>query len=110
MISVNEARTFCISLPEAEEHPHFIKAAFKVKKKIFATLDEQKKNIVVKLTEEEQYAFSAFDNTIIHAVEGAWGKQGWTMIDLKRVPKATFRDAVTTSYKNVAPKKLRETV
>lgn len=95
-----------MQLPEAEEHPHFVKAAFKVKKKIFATLDEQNRTLVVKFTPEEQYAFSAFDNTIIHSVGGAWGTQGWTIIDLKRVPQETFRDAVLTSYRNVAPKKL----
>lgn len=106
MVTVAEARKFCMQMPEAEEHPHFIKAGFKVKKKLFATLDEQNKKLVVKFTEAEQYAFSAFDNTIIYSVGGAWGKQGWTMIDLKRVPKETFRDAVVTSYKNVAPKKL----
>lgn len=110
MISINEVRTFCLSLPEAEEQPHFEKASFRVKKKIFATLNEQAKTLVVKLSEAEQYAFSAFDNTIIYAIPGAWGKQGWTMIELKRVPKATFRDAVITSYKNVAPKKLGETL
>lgn len=99
-----------MSLPEAEEQPHFEKASFRVKKKIFATLDEQNKTVVVKLSEEEQYAFSAFDNTVIHAVVGAWGKQGWTIIDLKRVSKATFRDAVLSSYRNVAPKKLAELV
>lgn len=106
MVSISDCRKYCMALPEAEEHPHFIKAAFKVKKKIFATLDEQNKTLVVKLTEEEQYAFSAFDNTIIHSVGGAWGKQGWTSIDLKRVPKETFREAVLSSYRNVAPKKL----
>ena len=43
-----------MQLPEAEEHPHFVKAAFKVKKKIFATLDEQNRTLVVKFTPEEQ--------------------------------------------------------
>jgi predicted DNA-binding protein (MmcQ/YjbR family) len=110
MVSITDARKYCIQLPEAEEHPHFVKAAFKVKKKIFAALDEQNSTLVVKFTPEEQYAFSAFDNTIIHSVGGAWGKQGWTMIDLKCVPKETFRDAVLASYRNVAPKKLAASV
>jgi len=38
-------------------------------------------------------------------VSGAWGKQGATFVDLKKVRKDMFLDALTTAYKNVALKK-----
>jgi len=38
MLSVEEVRKLALSFPETDEHPHFEKSAFRVKKKIFATL------------------------------------------------------------------------
>jgi hypothetical protein len=38
------------------------------------------------------------------------GHQGWTLIEMKKVRKDLFVDAVTTAYCEVAPKKLAELV
>jgi hypothetical protein len=48
-----------------------------------------------KLTTIDQSVFCAFDQTIIYPVEGSWGKQGWTMVNLK-------------AYCTVAPSKLAQ--
>src|SRR5688572_2482682 len=106
MVSLDTVRKFSLSFPEAEEMPHFEKASFRVKKKIFATIDTKNKRCVVKLSTVDQSVFCSYDKSVIYPIKGGWGKQGWTIIELKKVPKKLLMDAVTTSYCTVAPEKL----
>lgn len=106
MVTPDTVRTLALSFPEAVEQPHFEKASFRVKKKIFATLDKKNNRCVVKLSPVDQSVFMAADKGIIYPATGAWGKQGWTIIELKKVRKSLFTDAITTSYCTVAPQKL----
>lgn len=106
MVSLETVRKLAMSFPEAEEKPHFEKASFRVKKKIFATLSKEKQRCVVKLSPIDQSVFMTGRAEIFHPATGAWGKQGWTIIELKKVRKDLFIDALTTSYCEVAPEKL----
>jgi predicted DNA-binding protein (MmcQ/YjbR family) len=106
MVTIEAARQLALSFPETDEHPHFDKKAFRVKKKIFATLDEKSKRMMVKLSPTDQSVFCSFDKTVIYPVPGGWGRQGSTFIELRKVRKEMFRDAVTTAYCTVAPPKL----
>ena len=106
MVTIEEARKLVLSFPETDEHPHFDKKAFRVKKKIFATLDEKAKRMMVKLSPTDQSVFCSFNNEIIYPVPGGWGRQGATFVELNKVRKSMFKDAVTTAYCTVAPPKL----
>ena len=108
MIDIAALRNLALSFPEAEELPHFEKASFRVKKKIFATLNEKENQVCVKLSEIDQSVFCSFDSATIYPVPNKWGKQGWTLIDLGKVPEETLLDALTSSYFIVAPKDLAE--
>jgi len=110
MVSFDTVRKLALSFPEAEEQPHFEKASFRVKKKIFATLSKKDNRCVVKLSMIDQSVFTASNNEIIYPVKGAWGKQGWTIIELKKVRKDLFVDVLTTSYCEGAPEKLSRLV
>lgn len=98
-----------MAFPEAVELPHFEKTSFRVAKKIFLTLDVKNGSAVVKLTEIDQSVFSAGKNGIA-PLANKWGKQGWTAIDLKKVRKTLFKDAIQSAYCEVAPKKLANIV
>jgi predicted DNA-binding protein (MmcQ/YjbR family) len=106
LITIDKVKELALAFEEAVEQPHFHKSSFRVKKKIFATLDTEKQQVVLKFTEVDQSVFSAHDNSIIYPVPGAWGKQGWTIVELQKVNEDLFKDALTTSYCTVAPKKL----
>ena len=106
MVSLDDAKKMALAFPEAEEKKHFEKPDFRVKNKIFAVLHLDKKSMVVKLSVIDQSVFCAFDDTVIYPVPGGWGRRGWTMINLKKVKKAMFLDALTTAWKTVAPPKL----
>jgi len=108
MMSIADFRKLAISFDEAVEQPHFEKTSFRVNKKIFATLDEAKGNVVVKLSATDQSVFCAFDAAIIYPVAGGWGKQGWTIAVLQKIKPTMLKDLLTTSYCTVAPKRLSE--
>lgn len=105
MITLESFQELALSFEDATEQPHFERPSFRVNKKIFATLNSAKQTATVKLTEIDQSAFCAFDDSIIYPVKGSWGKQGWTTVELTKVRKETLMDLLTTAYNTVALKK-----
>ncbi len=110
MVSIDTFRKLALSFPSTTEEPHFEKTSFRVKKKIFATYDGIKKRACIKLSEIDQDVFSSADMAIIFPVDNKWGKQGWTLIEMNKVHKDLFIDALTTVYCEVAPKKLADQI
>jgi predicted DNA-binding protein (MmcQ/YjbR family) len=110
MVTITTFRKIALSFPESSEEPHFEKTSFRVRKKIFATYDDKNKRACIKLSEIDQDVFSAADRTTIYPVDNKWGKQGWTLIEMKKIRRDLFTDALVTSYCEVAPKKLSEQV
>lgn len=108
MVTPEEVRKLALSFDETDEHPHFDRKAFRVKKKIFATLSEKDHTLNLMLTPLDQSVFCSFDKEIIHPVPGGWGLKGATTVNLKKVRKSMLIDALTTAYCTKAPAKLRE--
>ncbi len=109
MVTIDILRKVALSFPETTEEPHFEKTSFRVKKKIFATFDEKNNRACIKLSEIDQNVFSSSVKSIF-PVPNKWGKQGWTLVDMKKVKKEQFKDALTTAYCEVAPTKLSHLV
>lgn len=108
MVDLVYFRQMALSFPETNEEPHFEKTSFRVRKKIFATYDETKNRACLKLTEADQDIFSLAAPGIIYPVDNKWGKQGYTLVELAKVRKKLFSDALISAYKAVAPPKLVE--
>ena len=106
MITLEALRSMALSFAEATEELHMEKTSFRIRKKIFATYDASKHRAVLKLNEVDQSVFADGSNGTIQPVPGGWGRQGWTMVDLNTVHLDLFKDALTTAYCIVAPKKL----
>jgi predicted DNA-binding protein (MmcQ/YjbR family) len=104
MVDTKTFRELASGLGNVTEQAHFEKQSFRINKKIFATLDEKNNKAVVKLPEMEQSVFCAFDKSIIYPANGAWGKQGWTVIELAKVRKTMLKDALRTSYESTSAK------
>ena len=104
MVTAETFRQLALSFPGTIEQPHFEKTSFRVKKKIFATLSIETNKAVLKLLPIDQSVFCAFDKTIIYPVTGGWGKQGWTVFELKKIRKPMLQDALSTSYSTVNSK------
>ena len=106
MVDVETCRQVALSFPETTEQPHFEKISFRVGKKIFTTLDTKNHQVCIKLSEIDQDLFSVFDKTAVFPVPNKWGKQGWTLINLKKIKKEMLKDAITCAYCGVAPKSI----
>ncbi len=110
MISPETFRQLSLSFPEVTEEPHFEKTSFRIKKKIFATLDAAKKAGCIKLSATDQDIFCLIDKEIIYPVPNKWGQQGWTLINLTKINKRILLDALTAAYCEVAPPALAASV
>jgi hypothetical protein len=107
MISIAEAVQGALTFPEVIQSPHFARISFRVKQKIFITLDPANQRATIKLSPGDQSLYADTGGQIIFPVPGAWGKRGWTHIELRKVRKNLFRSALESAYYTVAPKKLR---
>ena len=108
MVSNTIFRQIALSFPEVMEQPHFEKNSFRVNKKIFVTHDEPNNRVTIKLSANDQSVFCSFDINIIYPVSGGWGRQGWTIIELRKIRKDMLKDALTVAYCAVAPKRRTE--
>ncbi len=107
MIEIENFRAFALSLPEADEAPHFENVAFRVKKKIFATLNAAHHRATLRFSPEMQDIFSAISKGAIFRVPNKWGAHGWTHINLETAEWALCQDALRNAWWEVAPKALR---
>src|SRR5664279_208431 len=106
MVSIETFRQLALSFPDAIELPHFELTSFRVKKKIFATWHQKDNRGMLKLPFVDQSVFCSYDNTVFFPVPGSWGTNGATFVDLKKVNKNIFKDALRIAYENAGKKKL----
>jgi len=106
MLSISEVKQIAMAFEGAEELPHFEIISFRIKKKIFATLNITESRACLKLSLIDQDVFTKTNSGIIYTVPNAWGRYGWTLVNLKKVRKSVFKDAITCAFCNVAPKKI----
>lgn len=108
MVTPETVKKIAFAFDEAEEKPHFHRTSFRIRNKIFATMDKSINQVVVMLSAVDQSVFCDYDRYVFYPVPGGWGRKGATIIELKRVRKDMLVDAMTTAYCKVAPKKLAE--
>ena len=106
MVDIETVRKLALSYPETEEHDHWGRPSFRVKKKIFATLWPKERRAVLKLSVVDQSVFTEYNPEIFYPIPNAWGRQGWTFVELKKVRKDRFKDALNLAWRAVAPKSL----
>lgn len=94
-----------LSFPGVTEEPHFDKTSFRIKKKIFATLNVKEDRATIKLSLQQQDLFCLYDSKVMYPVPNKWGAQGWTHINLKTVPKEMCQEALAEAYEEVSGKR-----
>ncbi len=105
----SDVRALALSLPEAEEHPHFDRPSFRVRGKIFVTLppapDDGPRLVVLKLPVLVKESLQQTDAGAIVSL-GAWDRGGWTQLDIGRMDDDKMADLIRLAWRQVAPKKL----
>ena len=105
MISSTYFTEYANSLPDVQQAPHFENVSFKIKGKIFATLNEKENRACVKLNFIDQSVFCAYKKEVMYPVPNKWGKHGWTNISLLLIPQEMLHDALQTAYAEVSKPK-----
>jgi hypothetical protein len=107
-MTADEFRHIALGLPEATERSHMAHPDFRVRNKIFATLGYPDDSWgMVKLAPEQQELFMRVDAAFAPA-NGAWGRQGSTIVQLAAVRADLLHDALTAAWRNAAPKALAD--
>lgn len=109
MITLAEFRKLALAFPDAEELPHFGIPSFRYKNKVFATYREKEHRAMLRLPIVEQDVYCTYDKTIFFPVDGTWGKQGATFVDLANVRKDILKEALAVAYNAVAQKPGKKT-
>jgi len=99
-------RRIALSLPEAEELPHFDRASFRVRGKIFATLHPNGEWVMLKLPVEVKEAVIQADPQAHVPLPGAWERSGSTQLEIRRMDEEKLADLVRLAWRGVAPKRL----
>jgi hypothetical protein len=98
MITIEYIRKVICVLNEVIEKPHFDKIAFWSQKRIFATIDIKKSLVSLKLDSVSQSVYMQIKPSIASPATGSWGKQGWTIFDLKVTPKTILKEGIRKAY------------
>jgi hypothetical protein len=103
--SLEEARRFALSLPEATEAPHFDMSSFRVRGKIFATVPPDEAYLHVFVDEPEIAASVAENPAAFQPLR--WGTRVRGLrIDLGPAPENRVRELLEESWRRKSPKRL----
>ena len=105
MVRSETFRKWAMALFSVSEEPHVQKTSFRVRKRIFATLDEEKRSASLKLSPVEQSVYLSAEPQAFRPATGAWGRQGWTLVDLSRATTGLTKDALEAAYREVTERR-----
>jgi hypothetical protein len=104
LATANDVRTLALALEGTSEHPHFDRAAFKVKR-IYATLAADRRTANLKFAPDEQEMKCLLAPEAFAAVPNAWGQQGWTTVTLSKLSATELKAALEIAWRHALPKK-----
>jgi hypothetical protein len=102
-VTPDEFRAIALKLPDVVEGAHMNHPDFRAGKKVFATLGYPNTDYgMVKLKPEQQEVLIAAEPEVFSAAKGAWGRQGSTLVNLRKLNRKTAMSALQMAWKNVA--------
>jgi hypothetical protein len=103
-VSADDLRGWLAELPEVEERETWGHPTFRVRDRMFATLDAEGTSATVKATLDEQRALLAADPRT-YSVPAYVGKHGWVSIALARADRAQLHELAVEAWRMTAPKR-----
>jgi hypothetical protein len=101
-VDAERARELALAFPEASEAPHFHRLAFRVPRRIFATLDRQARDLNLMFDPELRDFYCEQEPQAFAPVAGGWGVRGATRCDLQQVDEPTLVSALNAAHDRAA--------
>ena len=103
MAEARDLRRLALALDGTTETPHFDRAAFRVAR-TYATLAADGRTANLKLDPEEQEFKVLLAPEAFRPVDNAWGRQGWTTVELDRLSEAELQAALQMAWQHALPR------
>ena len=97
----DDFRGIALQLDGVTEKAHMNHPDFRVKGRIFASLLSSEQRAGLKLSPDEQRELMPEHPKVFAPANGAWGRQGWTIVDLAAARTAVVRGALLLAYAQV---------
>ena len=98
MADLEDVRRIALGLDGTRAAPHFDRTAFKVVR-IYATLGGDG-SLNLKLTHDEQDFKVLLAPEIFSAIPNAWGRQGWTSVELGTIGMTELEAALRMAWEH----------
>lgn len=105
MVTEDDARALALALPETAEGGHMGHPDFRVGGKIFAGFPRPGE-MSLRLDAAEQEAVVLAAPRTYAPAAGAWGRQGWTIVQLAGAEAEELRELVAEAWRWRAPRRL----
>lgn len=97
-MTANEFRGVVLGLTDTSEGAHMGHPDFRVNGRVFASLTTDESRATVKLPPEDQTRLIAAARGALVPASGAWGRQGWTAIELNAADAELVGEAATIAW------------
>lgn len=97
-MTANDFREIALALDGVTEKSHMNHPDFRANGRIFASLLSNEERAGLKLSPVEQRELMRRHPTVFTPASGAWGRQGWTIVDLASASTNVVRGAVQLAY------------
>ncbi len=77
---------------------HFGSEAFVANGRMFATVWHDQEKVNLRLSSQDQRKFLISDGEAFEKIDNAWGKQGWTCVNIKFIEVAQFMEALKCAW------------
>ena len=100
-MTADDFRDIVLSLEGTAEGAHMNHPDFRANGRVFASLEPGETRGVVRLSPAEQAEVGRTQPRIFAPAAGAWGRQGWTTVQLAGAKPAAVRGAVLLAWQGV---------
>jgi hypothetical protein len=107
VVETDDIRRLALALPEATEADHHGIPSFRVAKKIFCTIHQNRPRMMVKLDPEDQRNLAEAHPGVVEPVPGYWGRKGSAFVWYERADAPLIETLLGMAWTNVAPKRLK---
>lgn len=100
-MTADDFRELVLNLEGTVESSHMSHPDFRANGRIFASLTGDERRGTLGLAPDEQQALIQAHPRTFEPANGAWGRQGWTVVNLQQADVGAVRGAVVLAWQRV---------